>query len=317
METYSHTSGVALAQAALLVLLGPLVTGFIQKLKARLQCRQGASVWQPYRDLAKLLRKGTVQSDTASPFFRAVPVLVLAATADQLPPCCPCSARADGRRAAAVRRRHPAPGAARPGAFPLARSGALDAGGAFGGHGRLARDDRRPAGRAGPDDGRLLGRGRGRHDRAGRPRGAAPYARRAVLAGARSARALRDADPDAGRDRAHPGGQSRTPTSSSPCSTRACCSSTRGRASPASCSPRTPSSSSSSPWSRRSSSRCGWRRALRRRSSALALGGVRGQGAGAGGLPGRGRVLVRQAALLPRAAVPGAGARCAPSWRWR
>src|SRR6266508_5735563 len=69
-----------IAQAGLLVLLGPLVTGFIQKLKARLQCRQGASVWQPYRDLAKLLRKGTVQSDTATPFFRAIPALVLAAT---------------------------------------------------------------------------------------------------------------------------------------------------------------------------------------------------------------------------------------------
>jgi formate hydrogenlyase subunit 4 len=68
------------AQAGLLVLLGPLVTGFIQKLKARLQCRRGASVWQPYRDLAKLLCKGSVQSDTASPFFRAIPVLVLAAT---------------------------------------------------------------------------------------------------------------------------------------------------------------------------------------------------------------------------------------------
>jgi formate hydrogenlyase subunit 4 len=68
------------AQAALIVLAAPLVTGLVQKLKARLQCRQGASVWQPYRDLSKLLRKGTVQSDTASPFFRAVPVLVLAAT---------------------------------------------------------------------------------------------------------------------------------------------------------------------------------------------------------------------------------------------
>ena len=55
---------------ALLVLLGPLVTGIIQKLKARLQCRQGAGVLQPYRDLAKLLRKGTVQADTASGFFR-------------------------------------------------------------------------------------------------------------------------------------------------------------------------------------------------------------------------------------------------------
>jgi formate hydrogenlyase subunit 4 len=72
--------GRALAQAALLVLLGPLVTGFIQKLKARLQCRQGSGLLQPYRDLLKLLRKGTVQSDTASPFFRAVPVLVLGAT---------------------------------------------------------------------------------------------------------------------------------------------------------------------------------------------------------------------------------------------
>jgi formate hydrogenlyase subunit 4 len=69
-----------IAQAALVLAAAPLVTGYVQKLKARLQCRRGASVWQPYRDLSKLLRKGTVQSDTASPFFRAIPVLVLAAT---------------------------------------------------------------------------------------------------------------------------------------------------------------------------------------------------------------------------------------------
>jgi formate hydrogenlyase subunit 4 len=72
--------GMLVTQVSIVVVLGPLVTGFIQKLKARLQCRQGAGLWQPYRDLWKLLRKGTVQSDTASPFFRAVPVLVLAAT---------------------------------------------------------------------------------------------------------------------------------------------------------------------------------------------------------------------------------------------
>jgi formate hydrogenlyase subunit 4 len=72
--------GKEVAETALLVLAGPLVTGFIQKLKARLQCRQGASLFQPYRDLLKLLRKGTVQSDTASPFFGAIPVLVLSAT---------------------------------------------------------------------------------------------------------------------------------------------------------------------------------------------------------------------------------------------
>jgi formate hydrogenlyase subunit 4 len=70
----------ALLQTALLVLLGPLVTGFIQKLKARLQCRQGAGLLQSYRDLFKLLRKGTVRSDTASPLFHAIPVLVLSAT---------------------------------------------------------------------------------------------------------------------------------------------------------------------------------------------------------------------------------------------
>ncbi|MBI3045024.1 MAG: NADH-quinone oxidoreductase subunit H [Betaproteobacteria bacterium] len=71
---------LVLLEMALLVLLGPLVTGTIQKLKARLQCRQGAGVLQPYRDLAKLFRKGTVQADTASGFFRTIPVLVLAAT---------------------------------------------------------------------------------------------------------------------------------------------------------------------------------------------------------------------------------------------
>ena len=79
MKPFAHI-GIALIQAALLVLIGPLVTGFVQKLKARLQCRQGADLWQPYRDLWKLLHKQTVQSDTASPFFHAVPVLVLAAT---------------------------------------------------------------------------------------------------------------------------------------------------------------------------------------------------------------------------------------------
>jgi formate hydrogenlyase subunit 4 len=72
---------LVLLEMILLVLAGPLVTGTIQKMKARLQCRQGADVLQPFRDLTKLLRKGTVQANTASGFFRSVPVLVLAATA--------------------------------------------------------------------------------------------------------------------------------------------------------------------------------------------------------------------------------------------
>ncbi len=80
MGSAAHAARTAL-EAGLLLLAAPLVTGLVQKLKARLQCRAGASVWQPYRDLLKLLRKGTVQADSASPFFAAVPVLVLAATA--------------------------------------------------------------------------------------------------------------------------------------------------------------------------------------------------------------------------------------------
>mgnify|MGYP000397599227 CR=1 FL=1 len=56
-----------------------------QKMKARLQCRQGAGILQPYRDLWKLLRKGKVQADTASGFFGSIPVLVLAFSGDRQP----------------------------------------------------------------------------------------------------------------------------------------------------------------------------------------------------------------------------------------
>ncbi len=136
---------------------------------------RGASLWQPYRDLVKLLRKGTVQSDTASPFFRAVPVLVLAATVTAAAMVPVLWAPADPRPPASGRR-DPAAGAAGAGALPAAPIGALDAGGALRRHGRLARDDGRPAGRAGPDAGGLLGGGRGRHHRSGRTGHAARHA---------------------------------------------------------------------------------------------------------------------------------------------
>ena len=131
MITGESPLGLVLLEMALLVLLGPLVTGIIQKLKARLQCRQGAGVLQPYRDLAKLFRKGTVQAETASGFFWSIPVLVLAATV------------AAGALVPVLR--------AGPPAFPMGDAlmllgllalarfltavGALDAGGAFGGMG--------------------------------------------------------------------------------------------------------------------------------------------------------------------------------------
>jgi formate hydrogenlyase subunit 4 len=69
-----------LAQTALLLLVAPLVTGFIKTMKARLQMRRGPGPLQPYHDLYKLLRKGMVIPDTASWLFPATPQVVFVAT---------------------------------------------------------------------------------------------------------------------------------------------------------------------------------------------------------------------------------------------
>jgi formate hydrogenlyase subunit 4 len=66
------------AQMALVLLLAPLLTGYIRKIKARLLRRRGASVFQPYRDLLRLLRKEVVLADNASWLFRATPYLTFA-----------------------------------------------------------------------------------------------------------------------------------------------------------------------------------------------------------------------------------------------
>jgi formate hydrogenlyase subunit 4 len=68
------------AQMALVLLLAPLLTGFVRKVKARLLRRRGASVFQPYRDLLRLLRKEVVLADNASWLFRAAPYMIFAAT---------------------------------------------------------------------------------------------------------------------------------------------------------------------------------------------------------------------------------------------
>ena len=68
------------AQMAVVLALAPLLTGFVRKVKARLLRRQGASVFQPYRDLARLLRKEVVLAQNASWLFRVIPYLIFAAT---------------------------------------------------------------------------------------------------------------------------------------------------------------------------------------------------------------------------------------------
>ena len=68
------------AQMLLVLLMAPLLTGFVRKVKARLLSRQGPPLLQPYRDLLKLLRKDVVLASNASWLFRIIPYLVFAAT---------------------------------------------------------------------------------------------------------------------------------------------------------------------------------------------------------------------------------------------
>ncbi|TJV05446.1 MAG: formate hydrogenlyase [Mesorhizobium sp.] len=68
------------AQMALVLLLAPLLTGFVRKVKARLLRRQGPSLVQPYRDLLRLMRKEVVLADNASWLFRVTPYLIFAST---------------------------------------------------------------------------------------------------------------------------------------------------------------------------------------------------------------------------------------------
>jgi formate hydrogenlyase subunit 4 len=52
-----------------------LLVGILRKLKATMQTRRGAPVWQPFYDLAKLLRKGETVSEVASWVFVWAPRL--------------------------------------------------------------------------------------------------------------------------------------------------------------------------------------------------------------------------------------------------
>ncbi len=67
-------------QMFLVVAIAPLVAGVTHRMRARLLRKKGASIWQPYRDLLRLMRKEVVLAENASWLFRAVPYLVFAAT---------------------------------------------------------------------------------------------------------------------------------------------------------------------------------------------------------------------------------------------
>ncbi len=67
-------------QMALVLLLAPLLTGFVRKVKAHMLRRRGPPLLQPYRDIRRLLAKEAIVADSASWVFRAAPYVVFAAT---------------------------------------------------------------------------------------------------------------------------------------------------------------------------------------------------------------------------------------------
>lgn len=70
----------AIAKTLIVVMIAPLMAGWVKWLKCRLQNRKGPPPWQPYRDLLRLSRKSVVLADTASWIFRIAPYIVFSVT---------------------------------------------------------------------------------------------------------------------------------------------------------------------------------------------------------------------------------------------
>jgi len=65
-------------QFVLVLAVAPVITGISRKARSRLLGRVGPSIFQPYRDIAKLLRKDVVMAENASWLYRVAPYLVFA-----------------------------------------------------------------------------------------------------------------------------------------------------------------------------------------------------------------------------------------------
>lgn len=75
-----NTSIPWIIQLTIIPLMSPLVIGTIRKIKAQYARRQGASVFQPYRDLIKLFHKDEVISSDASWVFTLAPYIIFSIT---------------------------------------------------------------------------------------------------------------------------------------------------------------------------------------------------------------------------------------------
>ena len=73
MLTYLESFSYQLAQTLIVLVVAPLMLGWVNQCRAWLQNRTGPGVLQPYRVLAKLFQKDVVLAHDASPLFRAAP----------------------------------------------------------------------------------------------------------------------------------------------------------------------------------------------------------------------------------------------------
>jgi formate hydrogenlyase subunit 4 len=71
---------IAILQAVVVLLVSPFVVGLIRKVKARLQCRRGPGLTQPYYDLSRLFQKEVVVSSSTSWIFSATPYILFSST---------------------------------------------------------------------------------------------------------------------------------------------------------------------------------------------------------------------------------------------
>jgi formate hydrogenlyase subunit 4 len=79
MAPLFESAALQLLHALLVVAVAPALTGIVRLVKSRLTGKRGAPIWQPYRDLWRLLRKEAVVAETASWLFRVAPYMTFAA----------------------------------------------------------------------------------------------------------------------------------------------------------------------------------------------------------------------------------------------
>jgi formate hydrogenlyase subunit 4 len=80
MNDTAASAALGVIQVTVVVTAAPLLNGFIKKIKARFQLRQGPGLLQGYRDLAKWLSRSEQVADSASFIHVLAPAGVLAAT---------------------------------------------------------------------------------------------------------------------------------------------------------------------------------------------------------------------------------------------